>query len=40
MEPKRAKTLSPSQIRQLLRVADATSRHSKRDVLMLLRGFA
>ncbi|KVK87634.1 hypothetical protein WJ47_12465 [Burkholderia ubonensis] len=39
MEPKRAKTLSPSQIRHLLRVTDATSRHPERDVLVLLLGF-
>lgn len=39
MEPKRAKTLTPSQIRHLLRVTDATSRHSERDTLVLLLGF-
>lgn len=30
---------SPSQIRHLLRVTDATSRHSERDTLVLLLGF-
>ncbi|KVR29917.1 integrase [Burkholderia ubonensis] len=39
MEPKRAKTLTPSQIRHLLRVTDATSRHPERDTLVLLLGF-
>ncbi|WP_232460404.1 hypothetical protein [Burkholderia ubonensis] len=39
MKPKRAKILSPSQIRHLLRVTDATNRHPERDVLVLLLGF-
>ncbi|MDN7551329.1 site-specific integrase [Burkholderia vietnamiensis] len=39
MEPKRAKTLTPSQIRHLLRVTDATSRYPERDTLVLLLGF-
>lgn len=39
MHVKRAKTLKPSQIRHLLRVTEATSRHPERDVLMLLMGF-
>ncbi|MDO3617312.1 site-specific integrase [Ralstonia pseudosolanacearum] len=39
MHVKRAKTLKPSQIRHLLRVTEATSRHPERDVLMLLLGF-
>ncbi|MGS0622395.1 tyrosine-type recombinase/integrase [Ralstonia sp. VS2407] len=38
MHVKRAKTLKPSQIRHLLRVTEATSRHPERDVLMLLLG--
>lgn len=39
MEPKRAKTLTPANIRHLLRVTEATSRHPERDVLILLLGF-
>ena len=39
MHVKRAKILKPSQIRHLLRVTEATSRHPERDVLMLLLGF-
>lgn len=39
MEPKRAKTLTPSRTRHLLRVTDATSRHPERDTLVLLFGF-
>ncbi|MGE8450316.1 MAG: tyrosine-type recombinase/integrase [Pseudomonadales bacterium] len=39
MHIKRAKTLKPSQIRHLLRVTEATSRHPERDVLILLLGF-
>ncbi|UXU91124.1 site-specific integrase [Burkholderia sp. S-53] len=39
MEPKRAKTLTSSQIRHFLRVTDATSRHRERDVLVLSLGF-
>ncbi|WP_230942414.1 site-specific integrase [Burkholderia stagnalis] len=38
MEPKRAKTLTPSRIRHLLRVTDAPSRHPERDTLALLLG--
>lgn len=36
---KRAATLLPSELRHLLRVTDATSRHSERDVLILWLGF-
>lgn len=36
MHIKRAKTLKPSQIRDLLRVTEATSRHPERDALILL----
>jgi len=39
MHIKRAKTLKPSQIRHLLCVIEATSRHPERDVLILLLGF-
>lgn len=39
MDIKRAKTLKPSQIRHLLRVTEATSRHPERDALILLLGF-
>ncbi|MBB6582228.1 tyrosine-type recombinase/integrase [Ralstonia solanacearum] len=39
MHVKRAKTLKPSQIRHLLRVTEATSRHPERDTLVLLLGF-
>ena len=39
MQIKRAKTLKPAQIRHLLRVTEATSRHPERDVLILLLGF-
>ncbi|MCL6482936.1 MAG: site-specific integrase [Janthinobacterium lividum] len=39
MHVKRAKTLKPSQIRHLLRVTEATSRHPERDMLILLLGF-
>ncbi|MEM5433471.1 Integrase family protein [Cupriavidus taiwanensis] len=39
MSIKRAKTLKPSQIRHLLRVTAATSRHPERDELILLLGF-
>ncbi|WP_197339751.1 tyrosine-type recombinase/integrase [Ralstonia solanacearum] len=39
MHAKRAKTLKPSQIRHLLRVTEATSRHPERDALILLLGF-
>lgn len=39
MPIKRAKTLKPSQIRHLLRVTEATSRHPERDALILLLGF-
>jgi len=39
MHIKRAKTLKPSQIRHLLRVTEATSRHPERDILILLLGF-
>ena len=37
---KRAEVLSPSQIRHLLRVTDATSRHPARDAVVLLLGLA
>ena len=37
-EKKRAGTLRPAQIRHLLRVTDATSRHAARDALVLLLG--
>lgn len=36
---KRAATLLPSQLRHLLRVTEATSRHPERDVLILWLGF-
>ncbi|WP_059414302.1 tyrosine-type recombinase/integrase [Cupriavidus basilensis] len=39
MKIKRAKTLKSSQIRHLLRVTEATSRHPERDALVLLLGF-
>ncbi|MGD1325219.1 tyrosine-type recombinase/integrase [Pandoraea pnomenusa] len=39
MHIKRAKTLKPAQIRHLLRVTEATSRHPERDALILLLGF-
>ncbi|SPK77193.1 Integrase family protein (plasmid) [Cupriavidus taiwanensis] len=39
MHIKRAKTLKPSQIRHLLRVTEATSRHPERDSLILLLRF-
>ncbi|MGR9587065.1 tyrosine-type recombinase/integrase [Pandoraea sputorum] len=39
MHIKRAKTLKPAQIRHLLRVTEATSRHPERDALVLLLGF-
>lgn len=39
MNDKRAKTLKPAQIRHLLRVTEATSRHPERDALILLLGF-
>lgn len=39
MHVKRAKTLKPSQIRHLLRVTEASSRHPERDALILLLGF-
>jgi site-specific recombinase XerD len=39
MNSKRAKILKPSQIRHLLRVTEATSRHPERDVAILLLGF-
>lgn len=37
---KRAATLSPSQLRHLIRVTEATSRHPERDVLILWLGFS
>jgi integrase/recombinase XerD len=37
-DKKRAATLRPAQIRHLLRVTDATSRHPERDALVLLLG--
>lgn len=40
MHIKRAATLSPSQVRHLFRVTEATSRHPERDALILLFGFA
>lgn len=36
---KRAAVLSPGQIRHLLRVTEATSRHPERDAVILLLGF-
>jgi site-specific recombinase XerD len=39
MHIRRAKTLKPSQIRHLLRVTEATSRHPERDTLILLLAF-
>ncbi|CAN7781187.1 site-specific integrase [Cupriavidus necator] len=39
MQIHRAKTLKPFQIRHLLRVTEATSRHPERDALILLLGF-
>ncbi|NKF95652.1 site-specific integrase [Ralstonia solanacearum] len=39
MNVNRAKILKPSQIRHLLRVTEATSRHPERDALILLLGF-
>ncbi|KAF7961412.1 integrase [Cupriavidus sp. UYMU48A] len=39
MHIKRAKILKPSQIRHLLRVTEATSRHPERHALILLLGF-
>lgn len=39
MDIKRAKTLKSAQIRHLLRVTEATSRHPERDALVLLLGF-
>ncbi|RQP96548.1 tyrosine-type recombinase/integrase [Burkholderia stagnalis] len=38
--PKRAAVLSPGQIRHLLRVTDATSRHPARDAVILLLGLS
>lgn len=38
MHVKRAKTLKPAQIRHVLRVTEATSRHPERDALILLLG--
>ncbi|VXC89921.1 conserved hypothetical protein [Burkholderia sp. 8Y] len=38
MQPKRAKVLTPSQFRHLLRVTEATSRFPERDTLILLLG--
>ena len=35
---KRAEVLSPSQVRHLLRVTEATSRHPERDAVILLLG--
>lgn len=37
---KRAATLSPSELRHLLRVTEATSRHPERDALILWLGFS
>lgn len=37
---KRAATLSPAQLRHLIRVTEATSRHPERDVLILWLGFS
>lgn len=37
---KRAATLSPSELRHLLRVTEATSRHPERDAVILWLGFA
>ncbi len=37
---KRAATLSPSELRHLLRVTEATSRHPERDATILWLGFA
>lgn len=37
---KRAAVLLPSQLRHLLRVTEATSRHAERDVLILWLGFS
>lgn len=37
---KRAATLSPSQLRRLLRVTEATSRHPERDAVILWLGFS
>lgn len=39
MKIKRAATLLPSQLRHLLRVTEATSRHPERDAVILLLGF-